>query len=146
METTDRRGKLSPVDAVQSSTPFRTEWRNDMDVSTWLKIKVARVLGRLLFAVLRRCDVEEMEVINTAHGEVLMEFPLKKTSGVYAEPQFDPLWVLAMELDEADQYAYCPPSAEMKAVNAAIAAVPEVYAASLNSTLAWTLYTRLYLC
>jgi maltooligosyltrehalose synthase len=44
-----------------------------MDVSTWLKIKVARVLGRLLFAVLRRCDVEEMEVINTAHGEVLME-------------------------------------------------------------------------
>jgi hypothetical protein len=34
-------------------------------------------------------------------------------------PEFDPLWVLEQQLDEADLCQYCPPSPAMKAVLAA---------------------------
>jgi hypothetical protein len=68
------------------------------------------------------------------------------TAGVEIEATdklYEPLWVLAQQLDEADINQYCEPSPEMNAISDAINAAPASDRDSVTAMLARILYSRL---
>ena len=56
---------------------------------------------------------------------------------------YEPLWILAEQLDEGDPDQYCDPSPEMNAIYSAINAAPASDRDSVNAMLARILYKRL---
>ncbi len=56
---------------------------------------------------------------------------------------YEPLWVLAQQLDEGDISQYCEPSPEMNTISDAINAAPASDRDSVTAMLARILYSRL---